>query len=187
VQAEIILIDSTMRIIAGQYRHRLLDFPKDNPELRPTKDMVKEALFSIIGAHVVGAQFLDLYAGVGSIGLEAVSRGAREAVFIDQDTRYIQANIKKLGCANVRVYRNDVPRALKILAARKENFDIIFLDPPYQHGLLAVSACFAILKPAGLLIAETAADRAPELLPDIRIADERRYGSAKILFLEKNF
>ncbi|GBR73042.1 16S rRNA (guanine(966)-N(2))-methyltransferase RsmD [Candidatus Termititenax aidoneus] len=176
-----------MRIIAGQYKRRLLDFPKNNPDLRPTKDLVKEALFSIIGARVVGAQFLDLYAGVGSIGLEAVSRGAREVVFIDRDTRYIQANIKKLGCENTRVYRNDVPRALQILAARKENFEIIFLDPPYQQGLLAVSACFAILKPAGLLIAETAAVRTPELPPDARITDERCYGSAKILFLEKNF
>ncbi|MDR1324167.1 MAG: 16S rRNA (guanine(966)-N(2))-methyltransferase RsmD [Candidatus Margulisbacteria bacterium] len=176
-----------MRVIAGQYRHRLLDFPKNSADVRPTKDMVKEALFSIIGGRVAGAQFLDLYAGVGSIGLEAVSRGAREAVFVDQDTQFIQRNIQKLGCLNVRVYRNDVPRALKILAARKENFEIIFLDPPYQQGLLAVSACFAILKPAGLLIAETAADRAPELPPDVHIADERRYGSAKILFLEKNF
>jgi 16S rRNA (guanine(966)-N(2))-methyltransferase RsmD len=117
-----------MRIIAGQYRHRLLDFPKNNPALRPTKDMVQEALFSIIGARVDGARFLDLYAGSGSIGLEAASRGAREAVFIDQDTQFIRSNIKKLGCPNVQVYCSDVPRALKILAARAENFDLIFLD-----------------------------------------------------------
>ncbi|MDR2428464.1 MAG: 16S rRNA (guanine(966)-N(2))-methyltransferase RsmD [Candidatus Margulisbacteria bacterium] len=174
-----------MRIIAGQYRHRLLDFPKDDPDLRPTKDMVKEALFSIIGARIANARFLDLYAGVGSIGLEAVSRGAREVVFVDQDTQFIRSNIKKLGCPNVRVYRNDVPRALKILAARQETFDLIFLDPPYQQGLFAVSACFAILKPAGLLIAETAAEQTPELPAAARVTDARRYGSAKILFLEK--
>ena len=174
-----------MRIIAGQYKRRLLDFPKNDPDLRPTKDMVKEALFSIIGARIAGARFLDLYAGSGAIGLEAVSRGAREAVLVDQDTRFIRSNIKKLGCPNVRVYRSDVPRALKILASRAESFDLIFLDPPYRQGLLAVSACFAILNPAGLLIAETAADRAPELPPNARIQDERCYGSTKILFFEQ--
>jgi 16S rRNA (guanine(966)-N(2))-methyltransferase RsmD len=174
-----------MRIIAGQYKHRLLAFPKNDPDLRPTKDMVKEALFSIIGARVNGARFLDLYAGSGSIGLEAVSRGAREAVFVDQNTQFIRGNIQKLGCLNTRVYHSDVPRALKSLAAKTENFDIIFLDPPYRRGLLAVSACFAILNPAGLLIAETAADYTPELPPEVKIRDERRYGSAKLLFLEK--
>jgi len=172
-----------MRIIAGKYRHRLLDFPKDNPDLRPTKDMVKEALFSIIGARIAGARFLDLYAGVGSIGLEALSRGACEAVFIDRDPRYIYANVQKLGCSGVRIYRNDARRALSVLQKKKEIFDIIFLDPPYRDGLLAVSACFGILRPGGLLIAETDADTAPP--PDARIIDERCYGAARILFLEQ--
>ncbi|MDR1997735.1 MAG: 16S rRNA (guanine(966)-N(2))-methyltransferase RsmD [Candidatus Margulisbacteria bacterium] len=174
-----------MRIIAGKYRHRILDFPADRLELRPTKDMVKEAVFSIIGARITGAKFLDLYAGTGSIGLEAVSRGAREAVFIDQDTRYIAANVQKLGCANTRVYRNKTARALAILAAKKELFEIIYLDPPYAGGLFAVLACFAILVPGGLLIAETASKGAPPLPPAVKIADERRYGSTKILFLER--
>ncbi|GBR76654.1 16S rRNA (guanine(966)-N(2))-methyltransferase RsmD [Candidatus Termititenax persephonae] len=173
-----------MRIIAGQYRHRLLDFPRHNSALRPTKDMVREALFSIIGARIVGARFLDLYAGTGALGLEAISRGAREAVFIDQDLQYARANVQKIGCRNARLYRNDARRALRILQTKQEAFDIIFLDPPYQDGLLAVSACFAILRPAGLLIAETA-DEAARLPPDARIADERRYGSTKILFLER--
>ena len=175
-----------MRIIAGKYRHRLLDFPKNEPELRPTKDMLKEALFSIIGARITDAKFLDLYAGVGSIGLEALSRGAREAVFIDREVRYIHANVKKLGCANARIYRNKADRALEILAAKKEIFDIIYLDPPYQKGLLEVSLKniyrFGILKKDGLLIAETAKEH--KLPPEFKLNDERRYGSAKILFLE---
>jgi len=175
-----------MRIIAGKYRRRILDFPKNKPELRPTKDILKEALFSIIGARITDANFLDLYAGIGSIGLEALSRGAREAVFIDQEVQYIQANVKKLGCENVRIYRNSADRALKILAAKKEIFDIIYLDPPYRKDLLEVSLKniyrFAILKKGGLLIAETA--REHKLPPEFVIVDERCYGSSKILFLE---
>ena len=172
-----------MRIIAGKYRHRMLDFPKDNPDLRPTKDMAKEALFSIIGARIKDARFLDLYAGVGSIGLEAVSRGARAAVFVDRDVRYIRANTQKLGCTNIRIYRNDAQRALSILQKKKEVFDIIFLDPPYRDGLFAVSACFGILRSGGLLIVETDTSTVPP--PDAQIADERRYGSTRILFLEQ--
>ncbi|MDR2431790.1 MAG: 16S rRNA (guanine(966)-N(2))-methyltransferase RsmD [Candidatus Margulisbacteria bacterium] len=176
-----------MRIIAGQYRRRLLDFPRNDPDLRPTKDLLKEALFSIIGARIVNAKFLDLFAGSGSIGLEALSRGAAEAVFIDQNVKYIYANIEKLGCANARVYRNKADRALEILGAKKENFEIIYLDPPYQKDLLAVSlknVCrFGILKKGGLLIAETA--RKCILPPEFKAADERIYGSAKIIFLEQ--
>lgn len=175
-----------MRIIAGKYRHRILDFPKNDPALRPTKDMAKEALFSIIGERIVDAVFLDLYAGVGSIGLEALSRGAREAVFIDQEVKYIYANAKKLGCTNARIYRNKVDRALEILSKKKELFDIIYLDPPYQKNLLEVSLKkiyrFAILKKTGLLIAETA--REHKLPPEFKILDERKYGVTKILFLE---
>jgi 16S rRNA (guanine966-N2)-methyltransferase len=131
-----------VRIIAGEFRGRRLVSPRGR-SIRPTADRVREAIFNIISMHLAGARVLDLYAGTGALGLEALSRGAAGAVFIDQDAaavRLIHENIRRCGVRDrTRVIHQPISQALKILAAGRggpELFDMVFLDPPYGKGLL---------------------------------------------------
>jgi len=178
-----------MRIIAGKYKRRQLLYPKDTPELRPTKDMVKEAVFSILHGRVDNSRFLDLCAGVGSIGLEALSRGAKEVVFIDRDPRYIYKNAEVLGCKEqIRIYKNDALRAIDILGKKQEQFELIYIDPPYALSVAQDSlnkpALIDILAPQGWIIVETAVSK---VLVTTRysVVTEREYGSTKITILER--
>lgn len=126
-----------MRIIAGKYRHRHLDYPIDNKGIRPTKDRIREAIFSSFG-DINDLTFLDLCAGVGSIGLEAISRGAKKVYFVDNDSlalKYIRKNISALGVDNVEVIAEDASNALIRLKDREIKFDIIYFDPPYESDL----------------------------------------------------
>lgn len=129
----------TMRVISGQARGRTL---KSVPGMgtRPTTDKVKEALFSMIGPYFDGGQALDLFAGSGGLGIEALSRGMDKAVFVDLEYKSIEVirtNLKATGFEQqAEVYKNDAERALKALAKRGASFDLVFLDPPYRlkHG-----------------------------------------------------
>lgn len=123
-----------MRVISGQYRgHRLLAVPGKNT--RPTTDKVKESLFSMIGPYFSDGLCLDLYAGTGALGIEALSRGMSKGIFIDIDRKAIDtiyANIKALKLdAKAEIYKNDAERAIQALAKRKLTFDLVFIDPPY--------------------------------------------------------
>lgn len=131
-----------MRIIAGEFRGRRLQTPKGR-NIRPTSDRVREAIFNVVAARTMGAKVLDLFAGTGALGLEALSRGASRAVFVDQDleaARLIEENIRLLGVADrtVVMHRAILP-SLTILAAhstKAPGFDLIFLDPPYGLNLV---------------------------------------------------
>lgn len=128
-----------MRVIAGKYRSRIIKMPKGS-KIRPTKDRVREALFNIIGEVVLGANVLDLFAGSGAFGIEALSRGAKRAVFIDNEescVRTINENLKNLNVNNKIsiVIKLDVFRALNFLEHKKESFNIVLLDPPYYKGM----------------------------------------------------
>ncbi|MBU5673133.1 16S rRNA (guanine(966)-N(2))-methyltransferase RsmD [Paenibacillus brevis] len=128
-----------MRVISGQARGRTL---KSVPGMgtRPTTDKVKEAVFSMIGPYFDGGQALDLFAGSGGLGIEALSRGMDKGVFVDLEYKSIEvirANLKATGFEQqAEVYKNDAERALKALAKRGASFDLVFLDPPYRlkHG-----------------------------------------------------
>ncbi|NLM26140.1 MAG: 16S rRNA (guanine(966)-N(2))-methyltransferase RsmD [Firmicutes bacterium] len=126
-----------MRVIAGAAKgHRLTSVP--GLKTRPTTDRVKESLFNILGQQVVDASFLDLFAGSGGIGIEALSRGAKEVVFIDHHKKcgeVIKANLAKTKLQG-EVYVRDVFSALDILGRKQRRFDIIFLDPPYNQGVI---------------------------------------------------
>lgn len=128
-----------MRIIAGKYRSRIIKMPKV-PKIRPTKDRVREALFSIIGEFTCGANVLDVFAGSGAFGIEALSRGAKRAVFIDKDKRCIETikeNLKTLGIKNstASAIRIDAFRAFYVLEKNNEKFNIVLLDPPYYKDM----------------------------------------------------
>ena len=170
-----------MRIIAGDYKGRRLETPKDNA-VRPTTDKAKEALFSILTNDIWGSRVLDLFAGTGNLGLEALSRGASECVFADQSRdslRMVRNNIAHCGAEErSRVVSGDYR---KVLMSQRRPFDIIFLDPPYNRGML--DGCFQLIAENGLLneggtiVAE---HRREEELPDqlhgFTKVKERRYG-----------
>ena len=149
-----------MRVIAGKARGvRLSSVP--GTDTRPTLDRVKEALFNILQTWVPGSDFLDLFAGNGGIGIEALSRGARHAVFVDlkpQCTRMIRANLQAAKVDGAQVLTMPVERALERLAKAGSQFDIIFLDPPYGRQLvgktLAALEGYDLLRPGGLVVAE---------------------------------
>lgn len=125
-----------VRIIGGQYRRRLLDFP-DADGLRPTPDRVRETLFNWLGQDLPGWICLDLFAGSGALGFEAASRGAARVVMIERDAKTIHAlehNRTTLGANQLDILRVD---ALAWLANNREAFDLIFVDPPFDSGLAA--------------------------------------------------
>ncbi|WP_110655239.1 16S rRNA (guanine(966)-N(2))-methyltransferase RsmD [Salinicola halimionae] len=124
-----------LRLIGGEFRRRKLAIP-ESPGLRPTPDRVRETLFNWLAFDVAGKQTLDLYAGTGALGLEALSRGATQAIFIESSAIVadaLEANIELLG-ANGRVHRSDVQQ---FLVGRPAEFDLVFLDPPFRLGLAA--------------------------------------------------
>jgi len=125
-----------MRIVAGKYRHRLISYPENNPDIRPTKDMVREGVFSALG-DISNKKVLDLFSGSGSMGIEALSRGASLCYFVDKNELSIKVTKKNcltLGIDNARVMHMDYEDALSSFINRKDKFDIIILDPPYASG-----------------------------------------------------
>jgi 16S rRNA (guanine(966)-N(2))-methyltransferase RsmD len=126
-----------MRIVAGQYRSRVLKSP-GKLRLRPTSDRLRETLFNILGPTVEGSLFVDLYAGTGAVGIEALSRGAREVIFIEKHSAavaLIRKNLEQLGVtAGAEILAMDAQRGLDVLASRHMLADFVFLDPPYKEA-----------------------------------------------------
>ena len=155
-----------MRVIAGTYRSRILKSLKGRA-LRPTSDRLRETLFNVLGADVAGSRLLDLFAGTGAIGIEALSRGAVEVVFIENHApaaALIRRNLESIGVRKgATVLAADVVRGLEKLASEKRGetccFDFIFLDPPYDSAndyarVLESLGSGNLLSPSGLVIAE---------------------------------
>lgn len=181
-----------MRIIAGQARGRALMAPK-GMDTRPTLDRVRESLFSILAPELPGARVLDLFAGSGALGLEAISRGADAAVFVDSARAAQEAvarNIEALGMAGqARLLRCDWRAALRRLGAEDGAFDLVFLDPPYR--LPGAAEMLAALRDSGLLAPDALVvyehDRLlPPDAPGWRTQDVRRYGDTAITFMRRN-
>ena len=124
-----------MRIVGGKYRHRLIVYPDDATHTRPTKDRVREAIFSAVG-DITNYNVLDLYAGSGAMGIEALSRGASHCVFVDNSViaiKTIKENVTNLKIPNEE-YEIIKNRDLIALDLLKQKFDLIILDPPYEEG-----------------------------------------------------
>lgn len=181
-----------MRIIGGTDRGRRLTAPR-GLRTRPTAERVREALFDILGSRVAGAHVLDLFAGTGAVGLEALSRGARRAVFVERDRealRALRANLAVLGISReqARVVAGDVLAVLPALAASEAAFDVVFLDPPYANAptprVLEALAAGPLLRPGTEVIvqhfAKTALPSVPGLVGGGRA---RRFGETTLTFL----
>ncbi len=153
-----------MRVIAGEYRSRVLSAPKGR-DTRPTSDRLRETLFNVLSLRIENAVFVDLYAGSGAVGIEALSRGAREAIFVENAEpalQAIRANLATLGIkGGYALEPRSAVAALKRLASSERLADIIFLDPPYESaneyeaalGLLG-GECFRLLAANAVAIAE---------------------------------
>jgi len=178
-----------MRIIAGKAGRIAIKVPP--AVTRPTTDFVRQAIFSILGERVEGARVLDLYAGSGAIGLEALSRGAASCVFVDEHRQACAAiteNLTKTRLAGGRVVKSDVSSFLKRDTA---TYDLIFADPPYwKHhgdtdhlrGLLEHRLVAPRLVSEGWFVAEVSANHSPPAADDLELADRREYGSSAVLF-----
>ena len=178
-----------MRIIAGKAGRIAIKVPP--AVARPTTDFVRQAIFSILGERVENARVLDLFAGSGAIGLEALSRGAASCVFVDehrQASAVISVNLTKTRLEGGRVVKAEVSSFLKRDAA---SYDLIFADPPYwkHHGdkdhmgdLLKSGLIAPRLAPGGWFIAEVSANQPSPACDDLTLSDRREYGGSAILF-----
>jgi len=181
-----------MRITGGKAAGRRFTLPR-GLAVRPTTDRVREALFNIL-APLSGMTFLDLYAGSGAVGCEALSRGAIRAVFVECDAgaaRIIRKNVEGLGFeGNCEVLAMEVRRGFKLLMYRRERFDVLFADPPYGEGLINETLrCLSdgsLVAVDGVLILQHSRREAPsEPLPAVfSIAEQRRYGETVLSFLK---
>ncbi|MEK3793823.1 16S rRNA (guanine(966)-N(2))-methyltransferase RsmD [Paenibacillus sp. FSL R7-0204] len=177
-----------MRVISGSAKGRPLKSVPGNGT-RPTTDKVKEALFSMIGPYFEGGTVLDLYAGTGGLGIEALSRGMEAAVFVDMEQKAIdtvRANLKAARLeAQAEVYRNDAGRALGALQKRGKVFDLVFLDPPYRmkHGdeLMFTLADKLLLNPDAVIVLEHESGYTyPEDIPGFVRTKQSVYGEVTI-------
>ncbi len=157
-----------LRIIAGRWRGRRIDFP-DLPELRPTPDRVRETLFNWLQEIVEGSRCLDLFAGSGALGFEAASRGAASVVMVDRDPKVVQHLRRQAGMLGAAQVEMILAQAQAYLAPSPPPFDIVFLDPPFESGLLA-DVCQAleqhcVLKTGARIYLETRASAEPPPIP----------------------
>lgn len=177
-----------MRVITGSARGRRLDSP-EGLDVRPTTDTVKEAIFSIIQFSVEGRSFLDAFSGSGQMGIEALSRGAKDACFLDSSSRSIAVTNKNLRLCgleeNARVIKTDT---LSFMRSTDDRFGIVFLDPPYKTGLLeeALAQSERIITPAGIVICEHPSDEElPEAVGGLALKKQYRYGRIRISIYSK--
>ncbi|MGI5891404.1 MAG: 16S rRNA (guanine(966)-N(2))-methyltransferase RsmD [Bacillota bacterium] len=178
-----------MRIIGGLAKGRSLKTVKGYAT-RPTADRVKEAIFNTLAPKLVDARFLDAFAGSGALGLEALSRGAKEAVFIEKNRSaftVLKKNLQLLNLPNTVAYCADCIKIIPILGQKKRKFDLIFLDPPYDEGFLdkALHAIMAadLLANNGIIIIETdGKEREKFSQSGLKLLKKSKYGDTSVIY-----
>jgi len=182
-----------MRVISGTCKGRPLKAVRGNGT-RPTTDKVKETMFNVIGPYFSGGKGLDLFAGSGGLGIEALSRGLDHVIFVDRDANAIQTIYHNLALCNMEekseVFRNSAERALKAILKRKLQFDLIFLDPPYRKQKLEELLNFIesknLIAPSGIIICEHSTDvELPHKIGHLEQAKKGDYGSIGLTFFHR--
>jgi 16S rRNA (guanine966-N2)-methyltransferase len=180
-----------LRVTGGELRGRRIRVPRSSA-VRPTADRVREALFARLG-DLDGVRALDLFAGSGALGIEALSRGATQAVFVERSAavaEVLRANLGDLGVLErAKVVRGDAAGVVRRLAAAGERFDLALLDPPYAEleamaRALRALATSGILAPRATVVVEASRRHAPQAVEGLVPVDERRYGDTVIHRLE---
>lgn len=182
-----------MRVISGVCKGRALKAVPGNTT-RPTTDKVKEAVFNMIGPYFNGGIALDLFAGSGGLGIEALSRGVDKVIFIDRDSKAIQTihdNLNACGLeVKAEVYRNDADRSLKALIKRNISFDYIFLDPPYKlqqlTSIMQKLDEYGLIHTRSLIVCEHSHEvEMPASLDDLTCVKHEKYGIISISIFSK--
>ena len=175
-----------MRVTAGKFKGRVLVQNKFE-HIRPTADMVKQAIMNKLNDMIASSRVLDLCAGTGAVGIEAISRGAKEVVFVDKDSRsvaLIKQNLTNLG-VNARVIRCDAKEFCRSYSG--EAFDIVFFDPPYQSGLYNIIPKLltkSVLAENGIVVCEHAKKDEVNFGDEFLVVDEKVYGIKKVTYLK---
>lgn len=180
-----------MRIIGGRFKGRRL-FSVTGKTVRPTADRIRESIFNILASKVMDAMVLDLFSGTGALGIEALSRGAREAVFVEKSRTAlsaIQRNIQV--CAvegQARVIRWDIAKNLNCLQKMPLTFDLVFMDPPYncnliQKGLQNLHSSGCLNRGAWIVVEHGASESIPGTTAEFTRRDQRNYGKTLVTFL----
>ena len=184
----IVIIGDVMRVITGTAKGRRLD-TLEGTDVRPTTDMVKEAVFSAIQFDIEGRAFLDMFAGSGQMGIEAISRGAKNAVFIDNNNEaisVIKGNLLKTGFTdNAKVIKGEYS---SFLASTNEMFDVAFLDPPYHNGVLenALNLVTKVMSNHGIIVCEHPTDVSlPDTVGEFSLERQRKYSKIIISIYRK--
>ncbi len=177
-----------MRVIAGEFRGRKLKTLAGDA-VRPTSDKVKEAIFSSIQFEIEGMRFLDLFAGSGQMGIEALSRGAKNAMFVDSNHDSINVVNQNVNSLNLRD-RSEIINMDSILFLHKTNqkFDIAYLDPPYQSDCLdrALKSIGLVMEKTGIIICESPSGKLlPEMIEGFSIIKKRNYGKISATFYKQ--
>mgnify|MGYP000983630829 FL=1 len=178
-----------VRVISGRARGLKLNTPGDD-RVRPTTDRVKESMFNIVQDWVYDSQVLDLFAGSGALGIEALSRGASQAVFCDNSLdsiKIIKSNIEKARVVDrSQIVSGDFKRCLRDMEAKNQSFDMIFVDPPYYEGLfeevLDTIRSYKILKKDGIVIVEHDAKKPIGQVEGLEVYKEKKYGITMLTF-----
>lgn len=182
-----------MRVIAGSAKKTKLKMPGGG-KVRPTADRVKESLFNILGPRVTGARVLDLFAGSGALGIEALSRGARHCVFVERDRRVaatLRENLERTKLVSKSsIITQDIGRALRILFKKNSGFDIIFVDPPYIEELelaaLEKIHDLNLINSGGLVVVESYKKRfLPDQISSLEKERTEKYGDTVLNFYFK--
>jgi len=182
-----------MRIIAGEFKSRKIDFPKTKMT-RPMTDRSKETLFNILGSLVNGKHVLDLFAGSGSLGLEALSRGCRDVTFVDQAdwaSKVIHRNLESLGLsARAQVIEADVLKTITRFEKRGDRYSLIFVDPPFNQGLVQKTLIkldqSAIVSPfAQIVVGHAVQEPILDQFKTLELARTKKLGQAYLSFFFK--
>lgn len=179
-----------MRVIGGKFRSRRLKFPRTK-EIRPATDRLKETIFDILGQDLSGLDVLDLYAGMGSLGIEALSRGARHVTFVDHlslGVRYIRENLQSLGLIQqAEILKMEAHEAIPYLSNQGRIYQVAFIDPPYNKGLVKKTLLgleqFDILAPQATIAIEHARQEEPPSMTRFVLTRTNRYGITCLSFL----
>jgi len=181
-----------IKIISGKNKGNILKSLK-GLSVRPTSQKVREALFDIISEEIEGAIFLDLFAGTGAVGIEALSRGAEEVIFIDKNIKsikIIKENLERTkNSKNAKIYKINFSEGLKLLAKRNYLLDYIFIDPPYNIGLvnislLEISKLHILKKNSSVIVQHYKKEKTEDNLVNLKLFNQKKYGECFLSFYE---
>jgi 16S rRNA (guanine966-N2)-methyltransferase len=181
-----------VRVISGNLKGKKL-FSIKGLSLRPTSDRVREAIFDILQNEIAGKRILDLFAGTGALGIEALSRGASSAVFVENSPKSLSALQRNLTECRLQgissVLNQEIAGGIGFLERQEATFELIFLDPPYGKGLarktLEALAESPVVTPETLMVAEHSPDEDLEAIPHLEMVDQRKYGGTRVSFLRR--